>query len=326
MTSEVAITGASGLVGGHLAARLIDSGTSVRAIVRSDEAAAKVESLGASAIIVDLFDRDGLRDAFWGVDVVYHVAGVNETCPRDAAAMDRVNIDGTTTVVGAAADAGAGRVVYTSSAAVIGEPEGTIGHEETVHTGTYLSPYARSKKLAEEAAFAAAERSDVDLVAVLPSSVQGPGRSTGSARILLHVLTTNRPRLMDTKVSIVDIEDCTDGHLAAAERGRRGERYLVSGATISVADAVSLAEQITGETIDPRWLSEGTVRRWGGLVARLAQIVRPSADVCPALVRTLLHGHRFDASKSERDLAMRYRPIEDTFARTIAWFESEALI
>ena len=326
MATDVAITGASGLVGGHLAARLVADGARVRAIVRSHEAAAKAGERGAEPTIVDLFDHDGLRDAFWGAEVVYHVAGVNETCSRDPGAMDRVNIDGTRAVIEAAADAGVGRVVYTSSAAVIGEPQGTIGHEETAHSGIFLSAYARSKKLAEDVAFETAGRRDVDLVAVLPSSVQGPGRATGSARILLYVLTADRPRLVDTKVSIIDIDDCTAGHIAAADKGRRGERYLLSGATLSVAEAVSLAERITGDSIEPRWLSESMVRTWGGLGARLAKLFRPSAEICPELVATLLHGHRFDGSRAERDLGITYTPIEDTFRRTIEWFRSEGRI
>nr|MDJ0955186.1 NAD-dependent epimerase/dehydratase family protein [Acidimicrobiia bacterium] len=240
-TADVAITGGSGLVGGHLLSTLVKGGRAVRAIVRSDAAARRVEELGAEAIVADLFDHDSFRDAVWGVPVLYHVAGVNETCPSDARWMDHVNIDGTRAVVAAAADAGVGRVVYTSSAAAIGEANGMVGTEATRHSGTYLSRYARSKHRAEIAAFEAAGEHGVDLVAVSPSSVQGPGRSGGSAKILLYALRAKRPLLVDVKVSLVDIEDCTAGHLAAAEQGRSGERYLLSGSTTSVPDLVAMA-------------------------------------------------------------------------------------
>lgn len=326
MTPDVAITGASGFVGGDLASRLVEQGRSVRALVRSESSAERVRALGADPHLVDLHDGDGLRRALWGVPLLFHVAGVNDTCPRDVAAMDRTNVEGTRQVVVAAADAGVGRVVVTSSAATIGEAEGTIGAEHTAHTGDYLSPYARSKHRAELAAFATADDVGLDLVAVNPSSVQGPGRSGGSARLILHALRRPRPWLFDTTVSIVDIADCTDGHVAAAERGRAGERYLLSGATTRVSHAVDVASEAAGVTVAPRWLSEGTIRAIGRPAARLASWMRPGAGVCPALIDTLLHGHRFDASKSTRDLGMSYRPLEDTLARTIAWFRAEGLI
>lgn len=326
MAPEVAITGGSGFVGGDLLSRLVAQGRSVRALVRSPEAAARVESLGAEATIVDLFDADGLRDALWGTSLLFHVAGVNETCPRDVAAMDRVNVEGTRRTVEAAADAGVGRVVVTSSAAAIGEPEGTIGAEHTVHTGEYLSPYARSKHLAELAAFEAADRRGVDVVAVNPSSVQGTGRTGGSTRLLRYALTSRRPWLFETSVAIVDIADCTSGHLAAADRGRTGERYLLSGATVKVSEAVAMAARAADVTVTPRWIGEGTVRTLGRPGARLASWIRPSAGVCPALIDTLLHGHRIDASKSERDLGMTYRPLEDTLVDAVASLRREGLI
>lgn len=318
---EVALTGGSGLVGGHLLSSLVERGTGVRALVRSSEAAEKVAALGAKPIVVDLFDYEGVRDAVWGTSVIYHVAGVNEPCPRDPSAMDQINVEGTRAIIAAATDGGVGRIVYTSSAAAIGESAGMIGSEATRHNGSYLSRYARSKHLAEIAAFEESERLGVDLVAVSPSSVQGPGRSGGSAKILLYALRSNRPFLVDVKVSLVDIEDCTAGHLAAAERGRAGERYLLSGSTANVSDLVAMAGTEAGVEIHPRWLSEGTVRTLGGVGARVAGMF--SSDICPELVSTLLHGHRFDGSKAERDLGIQYTPIEQTIGRTVSWFKSE---
>lgn len=323
---DVAITGGSGFVGGDLLDALVERGDDVRAIVRSRTAAEIVQARGASPVVVDLFDADALRSSLWGVPVLFHVAGVNDTCPRNTGEMDRVNVDGARAVVEAAADAGVGRIVLTSSAATIGEAPGTIGAEHTAHTGEYLSAYARSKHHGELAAFSAAEELGIDLVAVNPSSVQGPGRAGGSAKLLLRAISSDRPWLYDTHLSIVDVADCTHGHLAAAERGRPGERYLLSGATVRVSDAVSSISDAIGTHLDPRWVSEGVLRTLGRPAARMASWIRPGAGICPALVDTLLHGHRFDASKSEQDLGLVYRSLEDTLARTIAWFRSEGLI
>lgn len=326
MTSDAAVTGGTGLVGGHLLRRLVADGHSVTAIVRSERAARHAATDGAVPVVVDLFDGDALSDSLSGIPLLYHVAGVNDSCPRHPEELDRVNIEGTRSVVAAAAGAGVARIVYTSSAAALGEAQDTIGSESTTHSGRYLSAYARSKHLAEIAAFDAARTHGADLVAVNPSSVQGPGRSGGSARLLRYALGRRRPWLVETRLSIIDIEDCTEGHIAAAERGRGGERYVLSGATISVSDAIDIARQVAHRDIDPRWVPRGLVSGLGSPMSRIVSAIKPDAGICPALIATLLHGHRFDGSRAERELGVRYTPVVDTLARTIVWLEENGLI
>ncbi|NHZ70361.1 MAG: NAD-dependent epimerase/dehydratase family protein [Proteobacteria bacterium] len=324
--TDVFLTGGSGLVGGHLLQRLVQTGSQVRALARTDAARKRIETLGGTAIRGDVFDRSALEAGMSDVDTVFHVAGVNDTCTRDSGAMDRVNIEGTREVVRVAALAGVRRVVYTSSAAVIGERSGSVGSEATVHSGDFLSPYARSKFLAEIAGFEEAKRCGVDLVAVNPSSVQGPGRSSGSAEILLKVVRSRRPVLVDTYLSIVDIEDCTDGHIAAATMGRSGSRYILSSPAIKISEAVEILSATTERTIDPRWLDARTVRLIGRPLARLIAAMRPGSGICVALIDTLLHGHRFDGTLASEELGIEYRALPDTLGRTVAWFRSEGLL
>lgn len=320
------ITGASGLVGGHLLSRLVAEGWRVDALARSSEAADKITARGGAAVQGDLLDSRGLAAIMEQGMTVFHVAGVNDTCPRDSGALDRINVDGTRSVIEAAGRAGVERVVYTSSAAVIGEASGIVATEGTEHSGAFLSPYARSKYLAELAAFAEASNRGVDLVAVNPSSVQGPGRATGSAEILIWILSARRPFLVDTNLSIVDIADCTSGHIAAATRGVAGSRYLLSAAPITIAEAVSATAGALDRTIRPRWIPEPVVRAVGLPLAWVAGRVKPDAGICPALVRTLLHGHRFDASKAVSELGMNFLPATETLARTVQWLEAEGYL
>jgi len=324
--SEVFVTGGSGLVGGHLTSRLVEKDVVVRCLARSASAAAAVADRGAVPVGGDLFDADALREGMWGVNTVFHVGGVNEMCSRNPAEMDRVNIDGTVAVVEAAAVNGVRRVVYTSSAAAIGERQGMVGTEDTVHSGEYLSAYARSKHHGEIAAFETADSLGVDLVAVSPSSVQGQGRATGSAELLVRVLNARRPILVDTTLSIVDIEDCTTGHINAAEYGRTGERYILSGATLKVSEAVDLLSAAVGRTIEPHWLSAGFVGSVGMGAARIAGLLRPSAGICPELVTTLLHGHRFDGSKAAKDLRFDYTDARNTIDRSVRWLEDQGIV
>ncbi len=121
------------------------------------------------------------------------------------------------------------RVVHTSSAATIGEAPGVVGREDTPHRGWYLSNYERSKTEGEHAAFAAGREPGVEVVCVNPSSVQGPGRAGGTARFLLAFLDGRLKAFVQTHVSLVDIADCAEGHVLAAQRGVAGERYLLNG-------------------------------------------------------------------------------------------------
>jgi dihydroflavonol-4-reductase len=326
VTSDVFLTGGSGLVGGHLLASLTAKGSQVTALVRSKEAAVIVEDLGAKSFICDLLDTSSLAGEMRGCDTVFHVAGVNEMCSANPGVMDRTNVEGARSVVEAAGAAGVNRVVYTSSVAVIGEQRGAVGSETTEHDGSFLSRYARSKHFGEIAAFTAGIKHGVEVVAVNPASVQGPGRSGGSARILLHALRSRRPALVDVVFSVVDIADCTQGHLLAATKGAPGERYILSGGSMSAREAVASAETIVGRPIKAIWIPQQVMATIGVPVASLAGRLRPGAGICSEFVKTLVHGHRFDGSKATRELGLAYTPVLDTFSRTIEWFGREGLV
>jgi dihydroflavonol-4-reductase len=150
--------------------------------------------------------------------------------------------------------AGVRRVVYTSSAATIGEEHGTVGREDSPHRGNFLSHYERSKWEAEQVAFEEADRAALELVAVNPSSVQGPGRVKGTAKLLIGYLNGTLRGLIDSRMSVLDIADCARGHVLAATRGVPGNRYILSGATLTVREAVELMGRVAGLTEEPRVL------------------------------------------------------------------------
>jgi dihydroflavonol-4-reductase len=296
----------------------------VHALARSPAAATTITDLGAAAIRGDLVDRVALAEAMHGCDVVFHVAGINRMCPRDPTELYAANVDGAAKAVHAAADAGVARIVLTSSSATIGERAGAIGREDTPHRGTFLSHYERSKFLGERAARAAAEDRGVDLVVVNPSSVQGPGRTTGAARILLHAANARTTALFDTSFSFVDVEDCAAGHLLAAAAGIPGERYLLSAQTLTMRSAIALLRDATGRPRRVVWIPRAAVRA----AVPLTRLARASEDppACPAMLRTLLHGHRYDGSRATRELGLHYRAIEQTLDRMIAWYRTRSML
>ena len=158
VADDVLITGATGFVGSAILDRLVARGSRVRAHTRTPEGETTLRERGAEPVRGDILDRPSLRTAFEGANVVYHVAGANAFCLPDPSPLYSMNVDGTRAVVDAAADAGVRRIVYTSSAATIGEATGVHADETTPHRGEFLSHYERSKWEAEIVALETADR------------------------------------------------------------------------------------------------------------------------------------------------------------------------
>jgi dihydroflavonol-4-reductase len=322
----VLVTGGSGFVGRGVVERLLAEGRRVRALARSDAAAAALADAGAESVLGDVLDPPSLRDAVEGCAGVFHVAGVNAMCLRDPRPMMRTNVEGPSNVLRAAAAAGVPRVVLTSSAAAIGEPPGTIGREDSPHRGWFLSRYERSKHQGERAGVALAAELGIEVVVVNPSSVQGPGRTGGSARLLLELVNGRLPALVDTTISIVDVRDCALGHALAETRGRPGERYLLNGASMTTREAVEIVRRLWGRPRRVRWVRPAVARAGGAAAEGFGRLLRRDVPVCREAVRTLLHGHRYDGSRAGRDLGLRYTPIEETLERALTWYAERGLI
>lgn len=326
MSGGVLITGGSGFVGRAVLDRLIARGRTVRALTRSDASAAALASAGADPVRGDLGDPASLERAMAGCEVVYHVAGLNGFCLPDPGALTVANVEGTRAAVRAAGAVGVRRVVYTSSAATLGEARGAIGSESSPHRGSFLSHYERSKYEAERVAFATAAEVGVELVSVNPSSVQGPGRTRGTAKILIDALNGRLKLIVNSRMSIVDVGDCAEGHLLAEERGAPGERYVLSGVTLTVAEAVALLGRISGRDEHPQRLPApvAVAMATGAELLGRARGRRPS--ICREMIRTILHGHAYDGSRATRELGLVYAPIEESLRRTVEWYVAEGLV
>jgi dihydroflavonol-4-reductase len=326
MTEGVFLTGGTGFVGGAILRHLLDAGRDVRALARSDAARDELSAAGAVVVRGDVFDAQALLSGMRGCTTVFHVAGVNALCPADPELMMRTNVDGAAEVLRAAAAAGVTRFVHTSSAATIGERQGEVATEDSPHRGSFLSRYERSKFLGERRVLNLGDELGIEVVCVNPSSVQGPGRTQGSARILLQSVKRRRAPVVDTWISIVDVDDCARAHVAAAWRGVPGARHLVSGASVTTREAVRLLQRVWGSPRAVLRIPRRVVSVAGWVVGAIPRPSGRAAAMCPELARTLLHGHRYDGSRAARELGITYRPLEETLERTLRWYAREGLI
>jgi dihydroflavonol-4-reductase len=174
--------------------------------------------------------------------------------------------------------------------------------------------------------FAAAAETGVEVVAVNPSSVQGPPRTGGNGGIIIAYLNGKLPAFVDTYVSVVDIRDCIEGHLLAAERGESGQRYVLNGATLHSLQALDIVSELSGVRDRVRMIPPPVARAAVAVAEAAYRLRGRTPSVCRARVRTILHGHRYDGSRASRELGLDYTPVADTFARTIEWAVAEGLV
>ena len=225
--NNIFITGSTGVVGKPLLRKIVDQGHNVFALSRSRDNDRLFSDLGVTKIEGDLFSEstyDHLSDK--NIDAIFHIAGVNKMCSKNPDGMFKANIEGTKQMLELGNRLKIKKFIYTSSADTLGEELGSVGNELSNHRGYFLSKYEESKFLAEKEAFNYDK--DFQFVSVNPSSVQGPGRVSGTAKLLISTLNKKYPPLIKNNISIVDIDDCTDGHYQALLNGEANERYVLN--------------------------------------------------------------------------------------------------
>ncbi len=228
---RVFVTGGGlGFIGGHVVRALAEAGHEV------------------AHGFVDVRDLAGLERAFRGADAVCHVAALY-SFTASAAELEAVNVTGTANVVEACRSAGVGRLVHTSSCATCGPVPGRRATEEDAPPGWELAvPYKRTKVEAERLVLTAA-REGLDALCVNPTTPVGEGDTapTPTGAMVRGVATGRfRASLRGAGLNLVDVRDVAGGHVLALERGRAGERYLLGGVDVTLAEAFALIARAAG--------------------------------------------------------------------------------
>ena len=321
--SRTLVTGGTGFVGGLLLSRLVRDGREVRALVRRPADRERLPTPEVELALGDLENEETLVRAAEGCELVYHAAGMNQLCLPDPAPLYQVNVEGTRRLLRAAQRAGARRVVYTSSAATLGGDGRSPVDETSAAPGEFTSHYARSKFEAERVAM---EFDGIEVVTVNPSSVQGPGRVTGTARVFLDYLNGRLRFDLPSRFGICYTADCVNGHLLAESKGRVGERYVLNTATLTNTEAIDLIAVISGLTSRPRTVPLPLAMGAAACLEWVAHSRGRRPLLCREAVRTVGHPHVYDGSLAERELGLRYTPLREAMEATVRWYRQEGLV
>ena len=323
------VTGSAGFIGSNVVRTLIEDGHDVRALHLPNEDQRNLRGLDVERIAGDVTDRDDMRRAMRGCEVVFHLAAVYALWTKDAGIMQRVNVQGTRNVLDAARAEGVRRVVHTSSIARFGgQGPGRRATEESAFAlGATGDAYSRSKADAHEVALEAAREQDVVIVA--PCGPIGPGDAgpTPTGRLLLSAVKMPIAVVADTTTNFADVRDMARAHVLAAERGKRGETYLLGCRDVSLAEIARMALDALGlhkRVVVAPFIAASVVAR--GLRFVADRVTRRPPLFTPQAVRIARLGLRADCTKAVRELGMPQSPIERAVADAMAWFGREGYV
>lgn len=318
------VTGATGFVGSHVARALADQGADLRLLVRAGSNTKNIDDVKADRVTGDLRDPASLEKGIAGCEVIFHVAADYRLWVRDPEEMHRANVEGTRAILEAARKNHVRRVVYTSSVATMGFTSNGQPADESspVSLDNMIGPYKRSKFLAEQVAIEAA-RSGQDVVIVNPSTPVGERdiKPTPTGRIVVDFLKRKFPAYVDTGLNLVDVKECARGHIAALEKGRSGERYILGGENLTLKQILDKLAAITG-------LPSPAVR--------VPYVLALATGVVDEIVTGRIRGREpratidavrmgrkkmfVSSAKAERELGWKIAPVDGALRRAAEWF------
>jgi dihydroflavonol-4-reductase len=324
------VTGATGFVGSHVARALADQGADLRLLVRPSSNTKNITDLKADLVTGDLREPVSLEKAIADCDAVFHVAADYRLWVRDPEEMYQANVEGTRAILDAARKNHIRRVVYTSSVATMGfTTNGQLADENSpVSLDNMIGPYKRSKFMAEQVAIEAA-RAGQDIVIVNPTTPIGERdiKPTPTGRIVVDFLKKKFPAYVDTGLNLVDVQVCAQGHIAAFEKGRSGERYILGGENLTLKQILDKMAVITGLPSPsirvPYFMALAT-----GVVDEIIT-GRIRGREPRATIDAVRMGRKkmfIRASKAERELGWKSLPVDAALRRAVAWFRENGYV
>jgi dihydroflavonol-4-reductase len=319
------VTGATGFVGSAVARALAAAGFRVRALVRRNSSRANLDGLSIEFAEGDMRDAAAVRSAASGARYVFHVAADYRLWASDPEEIMRANVEGTRVVMEAAAAAGAERIVYTSSVATLKPfPDGKPADEaRPLSEDEAIGAYKKSK-VAAERLVEAMVKDGLPAVIVNPSAPIGPRdrRPTPTGRLIVEAASGRIPAFVDTGLNLVHVDDVAAGHLLAARKGRIGERYILGGEDMTLAELLARIARLVGRTPPrislPRW----PIYPIAFAAEAMARLTGREPFVTVDGLRMSEYLMYFTSAKAERELGYKPRPAEDGIRDAIDWFRA----
>lgn len=327
---NIFVSGATGYIGNNLAKRLASEGHTIHALCRPSGKEQLLEHPNIKLFEGDINDYQTIHDAMVGCQQAYHLAAFARVWAKDSSTFYRINVEGTKNVLDAAREAGIEKIVFTSTAGVLGPSNSRPVSEDHARIGEVMNEYEDSKTQAELLCKDYCTKYGMHIVIVNPPRVYGPGVESESNAVtrLLKLFMKGKWRIMpgDGKRtgSYVHVDDVVTGHVLAMEKGRSAERYILSGVNASYLEFFGLIMKLTGKQTKlyhfPVWLMvfcSYSLMAW-------TKISGKAPLLTPKWVKKYFYDWSLSCEKAQNELGYSYRSLEEGLAQTIKWLERSA--
>ena len=326
----VFVTGAAGFIGSAVARALVAEGNKVRALVRPSSPRDNLDIAGLELIEGDMRDPRAVAKAAAGARYVFHIAADYRLWSRDPQEIVRNNTTGTAAVLGAAKQAGAERVVYTSSVATLRMAIDGSCADETMPLEAHraIGAYKLSKIAAERLALDMITNEGLPLVIVNPSTPIGPNdvRPTPTGRIVVEAASGRIPAFVDTGLNVVHVEDVARGHLLALRQGRIGERYVLGGENLAFSDILAEIARLCGRRAPRLRLPRHAVFPLAFAAERLAHVTGREPLVTLDGLRMAKYRMFVSSAKAQQELGYTARPARQALQDALTWFRTRGWV
>ena len=316
------VTGGTGHIGNVLIRTLLERGEKVRALILPGESRDPIVGLKAEMVEGDVLNMDSLFESMRGIKGIFHLAGVISIMPGPNPFVRRVNVEGTRNILSAARKSGIQRLIYTSSIHAIQRvEEGVIDERLPYDIGNPYGAYDRSKAEATLDVLNATD-AGMDAVVACPTGVIGPYDFRGSMMgSVIHDAAAAKPTLyVDGAYDFVDVRDVADGLIAAAEKGTRGESYILSGKKISVRYLLETVREITGRGFFQMRIPFDFAKLAALITPLYYKLAHATPRFTPYALEVLRSNSNISHAKATRELGYRPRPLYESIHDAVKWF------
>ncbi len=319
------VMGASGFLGSHVTRQLVQRGDDVRVLLRRSSDTRGIDDLEVDRRYGGLFDDQALREAMTGCDVIYYCVVDARMWLRDPAALFTTNVDGLRHVLDAASAVGIGKFVFTSTVGTLAAAGDQPVTENDVADWDGGGPYIESRRAAEDLVLSYARDRGLPAVALCVSTTYGPGdwQPTPHGGALAMVGAGRLPVYFGYSLEVVGIEDAARAMLLAADRGRPGERYIISDRFMSSQDVHRVAAEAAGVRVPKIGIPLSVLYAGARLNDLAAGVLRRDLKFATVGMRIVENMGRLDHSKAVRELGWQPEPVEDSICRAVRFFADQ---
>ena len=325
----VLVTGATGFIGSAVARELLEKGMRIRCLVRETSSMKNLDGLYVEIAHGDISDIDSVHRAVKGCDSVYHLAAVYASWLPDPGLMYRANEEGTRNVLTACREARVQKVVYCSSVAALGAHGKTPADESAqFNLNSTKDHYFISKYRAEQVALEFA-RTGLPVVIVNPSSPIGVRDivPTPTGALIINLLKGKFPGYVDGGINLIDVTDCARGIVSAMEKGQAGQKYILGNRNVSIKEYFDLIVKVAGKGKSPSIRIPSRMAVFSGLGYQMLSRITGKPPVTSASwARVGSHYSWWDCTRARQELDLGQRPLEESIADAIKWFEANGYL